>query len=299
MHSQKKCLKLSNNLKIKTKSGERRMKCCKQILITLVILNCPNIIVYSNNIKPLPQPDIIFYGSVSKTYGKIEMSPERITWLITENGDSATISETTFVTVETNVFYISRISFEIRKIVGGQTLPATPNVLELKQTNTIYSRSARVEINGESQDAYVSEGEETFVYGVPSQGLIDRIDLVIGESYNEWSSRIFGFIVDKNEDEDQDGSTNEHEWITGTNPQNADSKFVADSFQINNTGTEFTMSWQSEKARRYRIIRNENLKDNDWQTVMSDTIGNGLKMTYTEKFLSGTRNRFYRILVSE
>lgn len=249
--------------------------------------------VWSQGTSALPQPDAVLYGSITQSPGAAVVTPATVTWSIQGNHESITAANTTIVTINTEIFYISRVPFETRQIVGGPALPATANVLELTQADTTYTRSVTVD----GKAAVLPAGKETFTYGAFSQGLIERIDLVVGESFEEWSERVFGEVVGREDDADGDGRTNRDEWLQGTDAQDAASRSIVRGLAAS-PGGGFTIMWDSELLRTYRVEKSATLDQPDWQPVGEPIAGTGNALQFVHP-PSGEKRLFFRIVVSE
>lgn len=214
-----------------------------------------------------------------------------MSWSLSGNSESITAANTTVVTINTDVFYISRIPFETRQIVGGPALTATPDTLELTQADTSYTRGAVVD----GKLAVLPAGKETFEYGAFSQGLIERIDLVIGETYAEWSTRIFGSVVDGSADADGDGKTTYEEFLAGTDPQDPSSSTFLTGFAPLPAGG-FSLTFATVPGHLYDIHRSTDLET--WQPVIENIPGTGNPITHPDNPGTGPKF-FYRIIARE
>lgn len=99
---------------------------------------------------------------------------------------------------------------------GGETrLFACFGTLSLTAADTTYTVTAKVG----TASATLPIGRTTLIYGAPTQGLIDRIDLTLGgETYAQWSQRIFGSLVSQTDDADGDGRRNYDEYLAYRTP---------------------------------------------------------------------------------
>lgn len=244
----------------------------------------------------LPQPDVVFYGTVACVPGNSPVIPTTVVWSVAGNGESITASNTTIIVVNGGTFYLTRVPFEVRQITGGPAFAATANALALTRADTTYTRSATVGIDSATRAAIVPAGKETFVYGATRQGLAERIDLTVGETFAEWSQRIFGSVVDPNADADGDGHTNRQEYLQGTDPQSAQSFSIVRSFTPA-PGGGFTIRWDSLPARSYTVERSATLGNGGWQAVGPPLSGTGGPLEYTHPASAETR-LFFRIVVS-
>ncbi len=196
------------------------------------------------------------------------------------------------VSVNGETFYLTRIAFETRKLADNTPLLATPNTLSLPAAATPYTRSASVD----GRPAILSNGTGTFSYRAATQGLIERLDLVIGETYNEWSQRVFGSIVSQTADADADGQTNYQEYLAGTDPTNPQSRIFVKTFGPA-AGGRVTFSWDSVAGKTYNVERSTNLLS--WTILLLNQPGTGGILTFTDSATGGAPKLFYRVTVSQ
>ncbi len=245
----------------------------------------------------IPEPDVIFYGKATQAPSGAPVVPTSVEWTVTGNNQTAVLANTTVVTVNSETFYVSRIPFETRKLADNTPLTATADTLELTAANTAYSRLAKV--NGFV--ATVPASQANFAYGAATQGLIERIDLAVGpltETYEQWSQRIFGAVLDPNGDADGDGSTNYQEYLAGTDPRTQDSRLKIASFAPEPGGGAYTITWPTTEGRTYRVERSTNLTPGSW-TILQDHIpGTGTAATHTDPNITGFTRLFYRIVLT-
>lgn len=219
----------------------------------------------------LPQPDVVFYGTVVQTLANKEPIPRDVVWSISGIDQTIMVMNTTVVTINTTIFYISRIPFETRKVVGAPNFLATPNTLELTPADTSYTRS--VTIDGEPGN--LPDGKDTFTYGFASQGLIERLDLTTGpdiETFEEWSKRIFGRLVDPNSDEDSDGRSNLEEFQAGSDPQVPDHSTLIIGFSPLVDG-RFKLEIKTAEGKRFDVVRSYDL--DEWISLTDLLEGDG------------------------
>lgn len=240
----------------------------------------------------IPEPDVIFYGVVFAGTGTSAYVPGDVSWTVAGNNQAAASRATTLVTVNGQTFYISRVAFETRRLADNSLLAASPNTLEQTTTPAIFSRSARVD----GKAATISNGATTFTYGAATQGLADRVDLRVGgESFTDWSQRLFGSQVVLSGDADGDGMSNYAEYLAGTDPKNRQSGLFMKSFVPVNGGG-FTFSWDSVSGRIYSVERSSDLQN--WTAVQANVTGTGGVMTYTDANTAGAPRLFYRVTLA-
>ena len=231
---------------------------------------------------------MVFYGHVTRSPLDTAYVPAGVTWSLSGNAETLAVSQTTVVSVNGETFYLTRIPFETRQLADHTPLPATANTLSLPAAATPYTRSATVD----GRPAILPAGTGSFSYGAATEGLIERLDLVIGETFAEWSQRLFGTPVSQTADADGDGRTNYQEYVAGTDPKNPASAFRATITPAGVGG--LTITWQSVAGKHYTVERSLNMQA--WTTVASDVIASASQTTFADMaFPVGQQRVFYRI----
>jgi len=245
---------------------------------------------------PVSQPPAVFYGAVVNPQGQ-DVTPTTSVWTVSGNSEQATVSSFQTVSVNGDSFYIIQVPFETRKLADDTPIGSTANTLELTQGDTSYTRA--VTVNGETTS--LPQGKVSFVYGAFSQGLVERLDLVVGEvleTYEEYSQRVFGEPRDGSLDSDGDGQSNYEEYRVGTNANDAASVKFLEALQVQPNGS-IQIRFQSLEGRQYRIERNDDLKDADgWEMVEEDIEGTGNLMSRPVALGAGNVHHF-RIVVQD
>ncbi|MBN8460699.1 MAG: hypothetical protein J0M04_22950 [Verrucomicrobia bacterium] len=240
----------------------------------------------------LPEPPVILYGQVSPASPTADLS----TVSFTLTGNSETLTTTApaqVVTVNGQGFFLVRIPFETRVVQGGSPRTPTPGTLALTTSDTPYTLSAQVG----AQTATLPAGKTTLLYSAQRHGLIDRIDLTLGgETYEQWSQRIFGNLVSGSADADGDGRGNHDEYLAGTNPQDASSRFLVKNFAPA-PGGGFTLTWDTVTGKTYRIERATSLAPDQWTPLQINIQGDGTSKTFTDANPGSAPCVFYRIAV--
>lgn len=241
----------------------------------------------------IPEPPIVFYGQVTASPPAPDLS--MITFTLTGNSEILTTpTPVQIVTVESQSYYIVQIPFETRTVAGGPALTPTPNTLALPAAETTYTVTAKVGTTA----ATLPTGKTTLIYSAQSQGLIDRIDLSLGgETYEQWSQRIFGSLVSKTDDADGDGRTNYEEYLAGTDPKNANSRLTVKTFTpLPGGGMSFT--WDTITGKTYRIERSTSLTPSQWSVLQDNIEGDGTLKTFSDSAPASDPHQFYRIAVT-
>jgi len=131
--------------------------------------------------------------------------------------------------------YLVRVPCETE--VGG--FPAATNVLSLISVPRTYNRSSVTLITSGSAESYpvfVNASQTNLVMASADRGRVERVDLLVltpptdldGNGLADaWELQYFGFRgVDPNDDPDFDGMNNRAEFLAGTNPADASSRFA-------------------------------------------------------------------------
>lgn len=143
------------------------------------------------------------------------------------------------------------------------------------------------------RNAVLPPGAGTFSNGENAQGLIEQLDLVIGENFTEWSQRVFGSVVSQTRDADGDGRTNHEEYLAGTDPQDPGSLHFVCAVTPTGPGG-LTISWDSLAGRRSSVRSSPNLQT--WTNVRTNIPGTGNVLSFTDPDISGKSSLFYRSL---
>lgn len=80
-------------------------------------------------------------------------------------------------------------------------------------------------------------------------------------------------------DSDGDGQLNYLEYISGTNPNDASSRFIVTA--IHQSNGSFQIEWSSQSDHIYTILKSTNLKDDEWSILASDIQGLDSSTSYT------------------
>ena len=235
----------------------------------------------------IPEPPVILYGQLSGA-GALQADIE---WHVSGNSDSVQAGVRQIIQVNSQVYYISEVPFETRNVVGIDPLPATADTFELTSADHTYSLS--VSINDEP--VILSQEDAVFAYGAFTQGLIKRIDLIFGETFEEWSLRVFGKVVDPDGNEDGDPFSNYQEFLAATNPNDILARFGVRGFTLL-SANQAEIAYQGYEG--YTYIIEHSLDLDKWVPVSTpvEGFGNLLKQTVN---LGNTSRSFYRIVASE
>ncbi len=252
---------------------------------------------HSNAQDAIPEPAVIFYGPYTASGDSTPSAPTSLSWRISGNSESAEITNFTLVTVNSETYYLVHIPFETRKLGDDSNLDPTPNSLALTDDITAYTRT--VEVNGEP--AFVSLGKENFTYGRGKQGHIERVPVTAAqpESFEDWSIRIFGRLIDPDGDEDGDGYSNIDEYLAGTDPKDANSGLLPSDLTPL-PGGGFRLDFQTVGGIRYQFEKATGPEGSAiWTSVGPARTGTGTIESFTAPHEPGQTRMFYRVRVIE
>jgi hypothetical protein len=241
----------------------------------------------------IPEPPVIFYGQVSPATPVPDLAT--VSFTLTENSETlTTTTPARVVTIDGASWYIVSIPFETRTVSGSPALTATPNTLALTAANITYTVTAKLG----TTTATLPTGKTTLTYGAPTQGLIDRIDLTLGgETYEQWSQRVFGSLVSQTDDADGDGRSNYDEYLAGTDPQSPNSRFAVTNITPV-PGGGLTLTWDTVEGKTYSVERTTSLAPDQWNILQSNVQGDGTAKSFTDTNPGTAPRLFYRIAVS-
>ena len=88
-----------------------------------------------------------------------------------------------------------------------------------------------------------------------------------------------------------------NEFLAGSDPTDAGSRFEIVQLVANPSSTELTLSWSSVPGRNYRIMSSSDLGRDSWQSV-EEAAAEAAPATHTARSFSisaESRRRFYRV----
>jgi hypothetical protein len=112
------------------------------------------------------------------------------------------------------------------------------------------------------------------------------------------SWRSYYGITNDAADSDGSGFTNFQDYLAGTDPNDANSRFALQCARLNRGGTGFSLSWQSQPGLIYQVQYTSDLTSGVWQTVTPSFNGTGGILNWTDPYpISGSM--FYRINIPQ
>jgi hypothetical protein len=245
----------------------------------------------------IPEPSLIMYGVVSdSSAGGSRVSFGTLSWTFQPPGGAAPIALTgTLTNINDQFSYALRVPCETE--IPGVAI--SPGALKLSASPTTYDRS-KVSVNGIPASFSVT-AQTNLTLSSTDRGRIERIDLTVnlnsgGGLPDAWQLQYFGHTgVDPNADPDHDGMSNWAEYIAGTNPTDAQSRFAFVRVFPDPQGG-FRVEWSSVQGKFYTLQRSNDLLQgfSDLQTHIAATAPAN---SFRDGSASGTGPQFYRLEV--
>jgi hypothetical protein len=247
----------------------------------------------------IPEPSLVLYGAVLNGSTSQPLSAGQVTWLITNQTDSVSITAT-IIAVNTQFFYIAYVPLETR-IAGSQIFPAATNTLGLTSVPTLCTRTALVG-GTNATIAFSSLGlSNSFTLGPGSRGLIERVDLAVGtgttQTFAQWLAQ-YGLPAntDPNADPLGKGMTYYQQFIAGTNPLDKNSVF--EFVEIQPTPQGLNLVWTSFSGRVYTLESSSTL-NTGFTALQQHIAAVPPTNSYTDTAALSLGPKFYRVLVEQ
>lgn len=159
--------------------------------------------------------------------------------------------------------------------------------------DTVEERIRRITDNTTS----VSDWEGKSVSG----GILNLLKIVNSDNDalpDWWEEDHFSSLSYNGEgDSDGDGFNEIQEYLSGTNPNSANSRFKPESYSINSQDV-LTLQIQTLAGRSYQLQVNSGLNSANWQNLGTPIIGDGTTKSFSDTLnLEVNPNRFYRVQV--
>lgn len=75
-------------------------------------------------VAAVPEPDVVFYGHVTRSPLNSANVPSGVTWSLSGNAETLAVSQTTVLSVNGKSFFLTRIPFYTRQLASPTLLPA-------------------------------------------------------------------------------------------------------------------------------------------------------------------------------
>ena len=235
-------------------------------------------------IPGVPEPGLVLWGTVVNSASGVPVSLTSASWTVGQNTPvkSATYDGTTkppvrIISQGGQTYYVVEVPFDTR-VMGSVTLtdPSLPTVSESERLNSFELKASSPPsytltptMNGAAAtvraiDSAPASGTNVPVSGFTSvgstgRGRVLRVDLAITpltETYDEWAARLLGSASGngaRSADADNDGATNEHEYLAGTLPNDKTSILRILTIGRSDISGQVTLGWQSVTGKTYQI----------------------------------------------
>ncbi len=207
----------------------------------------------------IPEPSMILYGVITDpSGGGTRVSYGSLSWTFRPADGSAPIVLTAPVTNINDQFcYVLRVPCETQ--IG--TTPVSAGALKLSSSPTSYDRS-QVIINGMAA-VFVQPSQTNLTLLSTDRGRIEEVDLLVNLNSGSlipcaWQIQYFGYCgIDPFDDPDHDGMNNYQEYLAGTNPLDAQSRFQIVRVRRDPSGP--FVDWSSVAGKLYTVQRSSSL----------------------------------------
>jgi hypothetical protein len=239
------------------------------VLYTVALLWSPS----SLRAEGIPEPSLIFYGTVRNTAGgqNIRLTSGTLAWTFHPTAGGSDVVVTTQLTNLLDQFsYLLEVPCEF--IVSPLT-PST-NALLLTTPATTYVRT-NVTLNG--QLIFITRpAADSIMLATSERGRLERVDLTVnrpdadsdGDGLPDWWES--QYFTDPNADPDGDGMNNLSEYRAGTLPNDPLSLFEFVYVEHFSSG-ETRVQWSSVAGRTYTVLRSTVLTNNASQFTVVQT----------------------------
>jgi beta-glucanase (GH16 family) len=127
---------------------------------------------------------------------------------------------------------------------------------------------------------------------------VTRVDSNLNGIPDDWEREHFGgsLVEDVTLDHDGDGQSTEMEWLAGTDPRDAASRFKLHVLAASPGGVHFT--WPAIPGRRYTVESSQDLAAQTWQEVASQvSVDGGPSTLHFQQVPPAGARRFYRLRI--
>jgi hypothetical protein len=248
----------------------------------------------------IPEPGLVLYGVVRNNTGgqSIRLTTGTLVWRFHPLGGGADVVITNQLTNLLDQFSYVMVA-PCESVLG--TLQASVNALVMTTPPKTYDRT-NVSLDG--QPIFLAPpASQTIVVGAAARGQVERVDLSLaredadadGDGLPDWWENLF-FSGNANPDADPDGDgiDNRHEYLTGTDPNDAQSVFRFIHIE-RPSQTEAFVKWNSVPSKTYTLLRCSALTSGPGQfsVVQSGILATPPVNTFTDVTASGPGPYFY------
>lgn len=211
----------------------------------------------------IPEPDLVWYGKVlaSSNGVTVRVTSGTLAWQIEPlSGGTPWTLTTPLTNINDQFSFVLRVPCESPE----PGVAASAGTVVLTSPATAYRR---VTVLLDGQPLSFSGAPNQFSPTLADRGRSERIDLVSGTLpadtdgdglADAWEQQYFGGLTaNPDEDPDGDGMTNLREYLAGTNPVDAQSRFEV--VEINPLPAGIQIRWSSQPNRSYRVRRSGTL----------------------------------------
>ena len=247
----------------------------------------------------IPEPGLLFYGKISNRQGQSLLSTATLEWKI-ESPSRTLVIPSSVIRINGESFYVLKVPFETP--VPG--VPVSANAFEFLSQPSSFRRIAWIGTNN-ATIVFSSLGRSNtfrFPESVQDRGLIERLDLnldmpVTVETFEQWSMRIFGRIVDPNADPLGKGMTYHQQYLAGTDPLDDSSVFQFIDIKPDLDGG-LSLLWQSASGKAYIIEKSTNLHLG-FTVLKANVQATPPVNAFRDQLVPTTRQMFYKLRLAE
>jgi hypothetical protein len=211
----------------------------------------------------IPEPDLVWYGKVLTASGgaTVRLTAGTLVWRIEPlSGGPAIVLTTSLTNINDQFSFVLRVPCETPEPGGtnsGTAISLTAPPL----------RYRRLTVTLDGQPLSLITAASEFSPLPIDRGRTERIDLRLGPALidsdgdglaDAWELQYFGSLnANPLADPDGDGMNNLREFLAGTNPTDAQSRF--ELIDISREANGISVRWSSEQGRSYRVLRSATL----------------------------------------
>lgn len=252
----------------------------------------------------IPEPDLIFYGTVTQVSGgqstRLTVGTLTWTWRPVSGGQAVAVTAS-LTNVNDQFSYVLRLRSET--VMPGQTLSS--NTVQVAPGSQAYHR-AEVFLNGTNAASLVAPAQSPITLSAADRGRIERVDLVVATPFvdsdgdglpDDWEQQYFGGQANPGDDPDGDGMNNLAEYKAGTDPTDPNSRFAFIRVQPH-VEAGLVVEWASVTGESYELQRSADLLTG-FVAIQSNISATPPKNTHHDATATGAGPYFYRLRLHE